>query len=133
MTQWKCFVQTHLLFVTMYGLVCSSSVTFKHQMKLVHSNVSLVTQHHFIWYWLPEVQNRDISGPKEKDSCPQEIKCKMKNTPVVTNYRLQTKFAKVMFSQVSVCPRGGVCPIACWNTQPLGADTPSTPGADSPG
>ena len=23
-------------------------------------------------------------------------------------YRLQTKFAKVMFSQVFVCPRGGV-------------------------
>ena len=26
----------------------------------------------------------------------------------VHNYRPQTKFAKVMFSQVSVCPRGGV-------------------------
>ena len=34
-------------------------------------------------------------------------------------YRPQTKFAKVMFSQVSVCPRGGgVCPIACWDTHP---------------
>ena len=42
MTQWKCFVQTHLLFVTTYGLVWSSSVT------LVHSNVSLVMRHHFI-------------------------------------------------------------------------------------
>ena len=30
--------------------------------------------------------------------------------------RPQTKFAKVMFSQVSVCPQGGVCPIACWDT-----------------
>ena len=29
MTQWKCFVQAHLLFVTTYGLVWSSSVTFK--------------------------------------------------------------------------------------------------------
>ena len=29
MTQWKCFVQTHLLFVTIHGLVWSSSVTFK--------------------------------------------------------------------------------------------------------
>ena len=27
MTRWKCFVQTHLLFVTIYGLVWSSSVT----------------------------------------------------------------------------------------------------------
>ena len=25
-------------------------------------------------------------------------------------YRPQTKFAKVMFSQVSVCPQGGLCP-----------------------
>ena len=33
-----------------------------------------------------------------------------------TYYRPQTKFAKIMFSQVSVCPRGGVCPIACWDT-----------------
>ena len=48
MTQWKCFVQTHLVFVTIYGLVWSSSVTFKHKMMLVHSNVSLVTRHHFI-------------------------------------------------------------------------------------
>ena len=32
-------------------------------------------------------------------------------------YRPQTKFAKVMFSQVSVCPqRQGVYPIACWDT-----------------
>ena len=28
MTQWKCFVQTHLLFVTIYGLVWSSSMEF---------------------------------------------------------------------------------------------------------
>ena len=26
-----------------------------------------------------------------------------------SNYHPQTKFAKVMFSQVSVCPRGGMC------------------------
>ena len=43
MTQWKCFVQTHLLFVTIYGLMGSSSVTFKYKMTLVDSNVSLVT------------------------------------------------------------------------------------------
>ena len=36
MTQWKCFVQTHLLFVTIYGLMWSSLVTFKHKMMLVH-------------------------------------------------------------------------------------------------
>ena len=29
MTQWKCFVQTHLLFVTICGLARNSSVTFK--------------------------------------------------------------------------------------------------------
>ena len=32
------------------------------------------------------------------------------------NYRPQTKFAKVRFSQVSVCRQGGVYPIACWDT-----------------
>ena len=52
MTQWKCFVQTHLLFVTIYGLVWSSSVTFKHKMTLVHFNVSLVTRHHFLYFQL---------------------------------------------------------------------------------
>ena len=45
MTQWKCFVHTHLLFVTIYGLVWNSSVTFKHKMMLVHSNMALVTRH----------------------------------------------------------------------------------------
>ena len=29
MTQWKCFVPAHLLFVTIYGLMWSSSVKFK--------------------------------------------------------------------------------------------------------
>ena len=48
MTQWKCFVQTYLLFVSIHGLMWSCSVIFKHKMMLVHSNVSLVTQHHFI-------------------------------------------------------------------------------------
>ena len=35
-------------------------------------------------------------------------------------YRPQTKtkFAKVMFPQVSVCPQGGACPIAYWDTPP---------------
>ena len=48
MIQWKCLVQTRLLFVTIYGLVWSSSGTFKHKMMLVDSNVSLVMRHHFI-------------------------------------------------------------------------------------
>ena len=40
-------------------------------------------------------------------------------TPSWVNfYRPQTKFVKVMFSQVSVCPQGGVCPIACWDISP---------------
>ena len=30
MTRWKCFVQTYLLFVTIYCLMWSFSVTFKH-------------------------------------------------------------------------------------------------------
>ena len=39
-------------------------------------------------------------------------------------YHPQTKFAKAMFSQVSVCPKGGdVHPIACLDTSP-GPDTP---------
>ena len=55
------------------------------------------------------------------------------------NYRPQTKFTMVMFSQVSVCPQGGVYPIACWDTHPNGqtpplADTPlgRHPQADTP-
>ena len=51
-------------------------------------------------------------------------------------YRPQTKFAKVVFSQVSVCPQvvgvGGVCPIACWGTHasPPGPEV-DTPWADT--
>ena len=43
------------------------------------------------------------------------------NPPGFCNYyHPQTKFAKVMFSQVSVCPQGGggFCPIACWDIPP---------------
>ena len=45
-------------------------------------------------------------------------------------YRWQTKFAKVMFSQVSVCPRGDVCPIVCWDTPPW--DQRQTPPRQTP-
>ena len=54
-------------------------------------------------------------------------------------YRRETKFAKVMFSQVSVCPRrGGVWPIACWDIHSLGrytpkVGTPSRAGTTLPG
>ena len=48
---------------------------------------------------------------------------------VEANYRLQTKFAKVMFSQVSVCPQGGVYSIACWDTHTPSAQT--SPWADT--
>ena len=50
------------------------------------------------------------------------------------NYCPQMKFVKVMFSQVSVCPRGGVCPIACWDTLPPGQTPPwqTPPWADPP-
>ena len=47
MARWKCFVQTHL-FVTIYGLVWSSSVTFKHKKTLGHRPMSLATRHRFI-------------------------------------------------------------------------------------
>ena len=39
----------------------------------------------------------------------------------------------VMFSQVSVCPRGGACSIACWDTHPQPRDQRQTPPwADTP-
>ena len=49
-------------------------------------------------------------------------------------YRPQTKFEKVMFSQVSVCPQGGVCPIACWDAHPQDKTPPdqTPPRADPP-
>ena len=61
----------------------------------------------------------------------------------IAHYRPQTKFAKVMFSQVFVCPRGtggGVFPIACWDTtprtrgrHPVGRHPPGRhPQADTP-
>ena len=44
-------------------------------------------------------------------------------------YRPQQSWAKVIFSQACVCPWGGVCPCAYWDTpQITGADSP--PGAD---
>ena len=46
-------------------------------------------------------------------------------------YRPQTKFTKVMFSQVSVCPKGGVCVADTPRTRPPRPDT--NPWADSPG
>ena len=52
------------------------------------------------------------------------------------HYRPQTKFAKVIFSHVSVCPwGGGVCPIACWDTHLPETSAPTdhcSPGADTP-
>ena len=54
-------------------------------------------------------------------------------------YRPQQSWAKVIFSQASVCPQGGVCLNACWDaplrdqtppgTRPSGADPT---GPDSP-
>ena len=65
----------------------------------------------------------------------------------MSNYRPQTKIAKVMFSHVSVCPQGGVCLWSWWTCrkpprqissgQTVWADTPlprQTPSwADAPG
>ena len=42
---------------------------------------------------------------------------------------IRTEVAKVMFLQASVCPWGGICLSACWDTPP--EQTP--PGADTPG
>ena len=55
------------------------------------------------------------------------------NHHLVLFYRLQTKFAKVMFSQVSVCPQGAF-PIACWDTHPVGRhpSRQAPPWADTP-
>ena len=39
-------------------------------------------------------------------------------------YHLQTKFVKIMFSQVSVCPQGVSCPNACWDTPPWAGTPP---------
>ena len=53
----------------------------------------------------------------------------MRNSLYLIYYRPQTKFEKVMFSQVSVCPRGrggevDVCPDACWDTPPWAGTPP---------
>ena len=47
--------------------------------------------------------------------------------PLLYFYRPQTKFAKVMFSQVSVCPQGGGCLPHCM----LGYRQPPPPWADT--
>ena len=49
------------------------------------------------------------------------------NLKFLSCYRPQTKFAKVMFSQVLSVHRGGVCPIACLDTPP------GTRGRHNPG
>ena len=50
-----------------------------------------------------------------------------------TFYRPQTKFAKVIFSQVSVCPQGGHACYACppWHAHPLGPEH-APPGTYAP-
>ena len=45
----------------------------------------------------------------------------------MNHYRPQTKFAKVMFSQVSLCPQGGVCHT---HTPRPEADTPRAGTSD---
>ena len=54
------------------------------------------------------------------------------STDIIT---VRNKVAKVMFLQACVCPHGGICLSACWDTGPWEqtppqADTP--PGADTP-
>ena len=43
-----------------------------------------------------------------------EISPSSKFGPILFYSRPQTKFAKVMFLQVSVCPHGGACVVAWW-------------------
>ena len=50
---------------------------------------------------------------KETDTPPTATAAdRMHPTGMHSCYRPQTKFAKVMFLQVSVCPRGGACMVA---------------------
>ena len=54
----------------------------------------------------------------------------MLDTTTYINYRPQTKFAKVVFSQVSVCPQRGVC---LWSQVHAGIHTPrQTPPGQTP-
>ena len=51
-------------------------------------------------------------------------------------YRPQRSWAKVIFSQASVCPQGGVCLSACWDIPPGSRQPPreqtTPPGPDTP-
>ena len=75
---------------------------------------------------------RDIvSGPQPDDYWTNQIGTSLDTLTLYVykaHYRPQTKFPKVMFSQMSVCPQRGVCPIACWDTPPWA----QTPQADTP-
>ena len=49
-------------------------------------------------------------------------------------YRPQRSWAKVIFSQACVCPQGGVCLSACWDTPPppRSRSRPHPPGSRHP-
>ena len=49
------------------------------------------------------------------------IDCSFKNNCFIT---VRNEVAKVMFLQLSVCPQGGVCLSACWDTTPPGTRHP---------
>ena len=79
-----------------------------------------------LWFF-PDTQENLVSMA---DSDNETTKYLNHVTPELLHccYRPQTKFTKVMFSQVSVCPRGGGCLPHCM----LGYTPGQTPPADTP-
>ena len=64
--RWKCFVQTHFLSVTIFGLMWSSSVTFKHKMNWIPLRVlgreePLIAVLNSPWRWSISILNETRS------------------------------------------------------------------------
>ena len=57
------------------------------------------------------------------------IDCSFKNNCFIT---VRNEVAKVMFLQLSVCPQGGVCLSACWDTTPPRGQAPSREQTHTP-
>ena len=70
---------------------------------------------------------------KERDQSKYSL---MVKRLIIDFYRAQRSWAKVIFSQASVCPQGGFCLSACWDIPRLDQtspdQTPHPPGADTP-
>ena len=81
MTQWKYFVQTHLLLMTIYGLMWSPLVTFKHKMTLGS----------LMCYWL-----RDITLSSNDLHLAQTVRIRPSSKPII-----KISFSLVLFTIVS--------------------------------